>query len=177
MALSGCSLIGSIQRDCRDGNGGVIEIKVKVLPSLTTIAADYSVTSGTVTIASGSQSGWYTYYLEKNTAIFNEVDTNSRENGTSDYAQEMKIIFNKLSVAIRNELQVLAKNDVQIAVRDRNDSYFLMGYEFGAFLESATATTGTVGTDRSGYEMTFKANERVPKVYMSSSTYNTLKTA
>lgn len=174
MALSSCTLIGSIQRDCRDSNGGIFEIKVKVLPSATTLAADYTNTSGTVTIASGSQSGWYTYYLEKNTANFIETGTHSRENGTTEYAQSLTIVFNKISSQIRNELQVLAKNDVQIAIKDRNSVYYLMGYEFGAYLETSEAATGTAGTDRNGYTLTFKAMERLPKVFMSSATYATL---
>lgn len=151
-------------------------MKVKVLPSLTTLASDYTVTSGVVAIASGSRSSWYTYYLEKETALFTETGTTSHENGTNVFGQELKIIFNKLSVAMRNELQMLHKNTVQVVIRDANDNYWLLGYEFGMDLTTSTAGTGTAKGDRSGYELTFVGSERVPKVNLSAATYATLVT-
>ena len=172
MALSSCTPIGSIVRDCRDSVGGIIEIKVKVLPNLSTLTSDYTVTSGTVTVASNSRTGWYTYYMEKETAMYTEKGATIVANGGTAYGQELKIIFNKLSAQIRNELQVLHKNSLQIAVRDANDTYFLLGYEFGMELTDSSASTGTAKGDRSGYELTFTGNERVPKVFLSAASYN-----
>ena len=174
MALASCSLIGEIPRDCRDSNGGIIEIKVKVLPSLATLANDYSVSSGTVSILTASRSGWYTFYIEKQTASFDEDGAGNAQTGTNAFNQTGKIIFNKKSVTLRNDLQALMKNACQIAVRDRNDAYELYGYEFGMDL-NYKATTGTAISDRNGYELTFTGNERIPVVSMSAATYNSLE--
>ena len=176
MALSSCTLIGSIQRDCRDSNGGIIEIKVKVLPSLATLTADYSVSSGVVSIASPSRSTWYTYYFEKQTASFTETLTGNPQQGTNAYAQEMKVIFNKLSAQIRNEIQVLSKNPIQIAIRDRNDVYWLAGYEFGMDLTTAISATGVAMGDRNGYDLTFAGAERVPMLNLTAAGYSQLIT-
>jgi hypothetical protein len=177
MSLSSCTPIGSIQRDCRDSVPGIREIKIKVSPSVATLAANYTVTSGTVTIASGSQDGWYTYYIERGTAFADETGTSDRANGTTQYKQAVQIIFNKLSVALRNEIEVLAKNDIQVAVRDSNDNYRLYGYEYGMFTATTKGSTGVSGsTDRNGYEINLEADERVPAPYMSSATYALLHT-
>ena len=66
-----CALTGSQALDCKDSVGGIQEIKVKVhTGSVFTGAVTYS--SGTISaIAAGSQSGWYTYGLESETASAN----------------------------------------------------------------------------------------------------------
>lgn len=178
MSLSSCTPIGSILRDCRDSVPGIREVKIKVLPSITTLANDYTVTSGTVAIATGSQTGWYTYYIERGTAFADENGASDRANGTTQYNQALQMIFNKLSSALRNEVEVLAKNDIQVAVRDSNDVYRLFGYEYGMFVETSKGSTGVSGTaDRNGYEINLAGAERVPAPYMSSATYALLKTA
>jgi hypothetical protein len=176
MALSSCSLIGSIARDCRASAGGVIECKVKVLPNASTIAANYTVTSGTVTIAAGSQSGWYTYFLQKNTAVFEQDQKVSAPNGTRAFNQTATIIFNKIQASLDREMNAVGQNAVQIAVWDVNDTYRLFGYEFGMDITSSKDSTGTTKEDRNGYTVQFEGAERVPAPFMSSSTYATLVT-
>ena len=178
MALSSCTLIGSIPRDCRNSAGGIIEIKVRVLPSASVLAADYTVTSGTVAIANsqGSRSGWYTYYLPKNTAEFKETQKVSNPNGTRAYMQEGTIILNKIQASIGRELNAVGQNSIQIAVWDNNDTYRLFGYEFGMDIVTAEAATGTTKEDRNGYTVKFEGSERVEAPFMSSATYATLVT-
>lgn len=145
---------------------------MRVLPSS---LSDYTITSGVVTIAAGSRSGWATYGIEKNTAMFNDNATVNKENGTVNYEQEIKIIFNKLSTQVRHELVTAwAQNRLQVAVKDKNETYWLLGYEYGLDLETGNATTGTAPSDRSGYELTFKGSERQGHINMSAATYNSL---
>ena len=176
MALSSCTLIGSIVRDCRDSAGGVLEIKVKVLPSLATLANDYTVSSGTVTVATGSRTGWYTYYMQKNTALFTSVQTGNAANGTREFKQTGLIILNKIQASIDRELNAVGQNAVQIAVRDVNNIYTLYGYEQGMDITTAEATTGTTKEDRNGYTVNFEGSERVSTPFMSAATYDTLVT-
>ena len=63
-----CNLIGSTSLGCRDSNGGISEIKVKVYNSALTGWAE---TSGTVTASGSALTGWYTYACEKQTASVN----------------------------------------------------------------------------------------------------------
>ena len=167
-----CSLIGAYILPCRDNFGGIQEVKVRVLPSS---LSDYTITSGVVTIAAGSRSGWATYGLEKNTAMFNDNGAVAKENSTVVYNQELKIIFNKLTAQVRNEIVLaLIQNRLQAAVKDKNGEYWLLGYEFGLDVESANATSGTAPADRNGYELTLKGEERQGQISMSAATYNSL---
>jgi hypothetical protein len=174
MALSGCTLIGSIVRDCK-GVGSVLEIKVKVLPSLATITADYTYSSGSVTaIASGSRSLWYTYYMERETALFES--TQNVGNGSQSYAQTGKIVFNRLSAQLSEELRVIGKNSVQIVVKTADGTNLLFGYEQGMDIVTSKGSTGTAKTDRNGYEIDFAGSERYDAPFISDAIYATLVT-
>lgn len=172
-----CALTSSFPLDCRDGVGGVLEIKVKAHPGIATIASDFTDTSGTVAIASGSRTGWYKYSLEKETANLTEKTTIDIPQGTVFYEQDLKIILNKLSTKLRNELQLLAQQRLVFAVRDLNNAYWLVGMDYGADLSEASSMTGTARGDRSGYELSFKAKEKNPIYTITSATYDLLLTA
>ena len=172
-----CALIGSVAIDCRDGVGGILEIKVKVHQGFDTAEANFTETSGVIAIASGSRSLWYTYNLEKETAMLTEKTNVSQANGTVFSEQDLKIVFNKLSAKMRNEIKVLAQNRLVIAVKDLNDVIWLVGTYYGADLVDSTATTGTARGDRSGYELNFKAKEKHQILTISEATYDTLITA
>lgn len=176
MALSSCALIGSIQRDCRDNAGGIIEIKVKVLPTASVVTANYTVTSGTVTIATGSRTGWYTWDLEKNTCLFSYTQNVNVANGTREFKEAGTIILNKIQASIDRELNAVGQNSVQIAVKYVNGIYQLYGYEFGMDLITAEGSTGTTKEDRNGYTIQFEGSERYAPPFMSSATYDTLVT-
>ena len=172
-----CSLINSIPLDCRDSIGGIKEVKWKILPSLTTLAANYTLSSGVVTIASGSQTGWATLSQEKEVASFTDTITGNAQNGTNFSSQEVKVIFNKITSTLRNNLVLGAvQNRLHVAIRDMNDNYWLLGYERGMDIETAAGGSGTASGDRNGYEVTLKGMENVlyHLVNMSSATYTTL---
>src|SRR3990167_347813 len=173
-----CTLTSSLALDCRDGVGGILEIKVKTHPGTAVIASDFTESSGVISIAAGSsRQTWYTYNLEKETASLTEKTTVSVANGTVFSEQELKIIFNKLSAKLRNEIKLLAQNRLIFAVRDLNSVYWLVGMDYGADLVETNATTGTARGDRSGYELTFKAKEKSQLLNISAATYDTLITA
>ena len=171
-----CTLIGGIAADCRDSLGGIKQVKVKIWPGISTIATDFTITSGDVAIASGSRSTWYTYFIESNTAMFTSNPTTNRQNGTLFYDEQLKIIFNKFSAKLRNEIHVLAQNRLLFAVKDQNDTHWLMGVDEGMMMEPSTSTSGTAKGDRSGSELTFKAEEKQAMVTMTQAVYDTLVT-
>ena len=166
-----CSLIGGIVIGCRDSNGGVAEVKVKVFNSALTGITE---SSGTVTMAGGALTGWYTYECEKQTALGNDNQKGNIENGTNTYEQTVTLIFNKLQAALRNELKVIAQNRLHIAVKDNNGTAWLFGWQRGLDLSSATTGTGTKYEDRSGYTLTFMGTEAQPVPAISN--YSSLTT-
>jgi len=72
--------------------------------------------------------------LVKQTSSLTENITASVENGTVFYAQELSIILNKLQASTRNEILLLAKNNLLAVVQDGNDKYWLLGKVNGADL-------------------------------------------
>lgn len=171
-----CVLTGSQSLDCKDGIGGIKEIKIKTHPGLATIETDFTISSGSVTaIASGaSRSSWYTYQVEKETASVKDDPQPNQQNGTLFFQQEFKLIMNKLSARLSYEMSLLGKNRLIIAIRDMNDSYFFVGLRYGADLTAATSGTGAARGDRSGYELTFTAKEDLPVQFTTSAIWATL---
>ena len=173
-----CALTGSQLLDCKDGVGGIKEIKIKAHPGTTVIGTDFTISSGSVTaIAAGaSRATWYTYGVEKETASVNDNPQPNAPNGTLWFQQELKLVMNKLSAGHSYEMSVLGKNRLLIAVRDMNDSYFLIGLKFGADLTAGTSGTGAARGDRGGYELTFTAKEDLPVQFITAAIYDTLVT-
>ena len=169
-----CTLPTSIVLNCRDSVGGLKEIKIHAHPGLTEVASDYAVSSGVVTIATGNRTKWYTWSLQKETSSFTEKINTNIQNGTTFYEQELKVIFNKFSAANRNEIAIYAQTPVQLAVRDMNDNYWLIGLDYGADLTAGSHTSGTGHGDRSGSELTFTAKESQSITNMTAATYDSL---
>lgn len=166
-----CALTLSKPLDCNDGVGGIVEVKFKVLPSSTTLASDYTLTSGVITIASGSQTGWFLYNLELETAVFNTTPTVNRQNGTLHHVETLTMIVNKMSAAMQNEIKLLAQNRLQVAVKTHDGTYWLLGYQNGLMVTTIAGTTGTAMGDRNGYTFNFEGKEKEPTVNMTSATY------
>lgn len=169
-----CALTLSKPLDCNDGVGGIVEVKFKVLPSSTTLAADYTLTSGVVTIAANSQTGWFLYNLELETAVANWTPTQNRANGTYHYVEALTIIINKMSAQMHNEIKLLGQNRLQVAVKTQDGTYWLYGYQNGMMITTVAGTTGTAMGDRNGYTLNFEGKESVPTPNMTSATYDTL---
>lgn len=126
--------------------------------------------SGVVTaITKAAGKVFYKYQLVKNTASFTENIQGNIENGTINYDQQLVVIINKLQVNMRNEILLLARNNMMAVVKDKNGKYWLAGRYSGLDLLSGSAATGTAGTDRNGYTLNFSGAERelAPEVQAS----------
>jgi hypothetical protein len=92
----------------------------------------------------------------------------STENGTIFYQQDLQIVLNKMTAALRNELRLLGQNRLMAIVTDRNGTYWLLGSRNGLELSAGTSQTGTAMGDRNGYDVTFTALEEIPMLSVSS---------
>ena len=120
----------------------------------------YTEASGVVTaITKGAGKKFFKYALVKGTSSLTENINASVENGTIFYQQELTMIINKLQVAVRNELLLLAKNLLVAIVHDSNDAYWIIGLKNGIDITAGNAGTGTAQGDRSGYTLTFTGKE------------------
>lgn len=160
-----CALTTGFPLDCRDSVGGIKSIMVAELSAKESLTASEGLISA-ITLAEGKQ--FYKYEFRKQTGNFTETIESSDENGTVFYSQELNIQLSKLEVAKRNEILLLAKNDLIVIVEDRNGNYWMLGEENGMVL-SGTGESGTAMGDFSGYNLIFTGAEKEPASGVSDS--------
>ena len=161
-----CSLTSGYVLDCKDSLGGIVDVMFMASGELTS----YTEASGVVTaITKGAGKKFFKYALVKGTSSLTENINASVENGTIFYQQELTMIINKLQVAVRNELLLLAKNLLVAIVHDSNDAYWIIGLKNGIDITAGNAGTGTAQGDRSGYTLTFTGKEPALAQQVSSS--------
>ncbi len=164
-----CSLTTGYALGCRDSIGGIKTIYVQAFNSTGSVNTNGS---GTVTGFTGySASGFFEYDLTKATSSMTETLNASVENGTLFYTPEVTFTINKLQVAVRNALRLLAQNRLIVIVQDNNSRYWLIGADNGLEASAGTAGTGTAFGDRSGYEMTLSGMETNPMLLIASATF------
>jgi hypothetical protein len=154
-----CELLGGYSKPCSNGRGGVkaVTFLQKEHVSSYTLDGDNQVTA--ITLTSGNR-GWK-YALEMNLSNYTDVMTRSRENGTLFALQTLTIILNDNRQATRNNLVLLAQNDLLAVVELANGNYELLGADNGLALTTDTRESGTLKADRSGHtiEMVGEENE------------------
>lgn len=154
--MAACPIPAGIALDCYDGKGGIETAYVAVVGDLATFTANTSGTITAMTLSSGKQ--FFTFALDKENATLNSTLTNSQENGSFFYAQELSFTVKKMTVDKRYTLKLLAQNRLMIIVKDNNGKYWLMG-KTGAILATSADTTGKAYGDLNGYTLTFNSNE------------------
>ena len=109
-----CSLTTGYALGCRDSIGGINTIYVQAFNATGSVNTNGS---GTVTGFTGYASGsFFEYDLTKATSSMTETLSASVENGTLFYTPEVTFTINKLQVAVRNELRLLARNRLIVIV-------------------------------------------------------------
>ena len=157
-----CALTSGYALGCRNNVGGISEIRLASWNVTGSVATN---ASGTVTGFTGYASGgtaFYKYELPKGVGQFTETTNASIENGTIFYQQEMTLVINRLTQAVRNELRLASNGRLLAIVTDRNGKYWLLGETNGIEVTGGTAQSGTAMGDRGGYELTFTAMEAQP---------------
>jgi len=168
-----CALTTGYTLGCRDSVGGIKAIYVQGWNATGTVNTNGS---GTVTGFTGFSSGFYEYDLTKATSSMTETLNASIENGSLYYTPEVTFTINKLQVAVRNELRLLARNRLLVIVQDNNNRYWVLGAANGLEATAGTAGSGTAFGDRSGYEMTLTGMEPDPMLLIVSTTFTPLAT-
>lgn len=155
-----CALTKGFTLDCKDGVGGIVEVKIKAY-SPADLANITPQTDGSVTIATAAQTGWYRYELNKETGTLEEKLTANPETRSYGYEQTLKFPLYNLSRDKQTELQLVAKNRLWIAVKTSGGTCWLLGYDLGADLTESVGSTGKSFTDKNGYDITFVSKQKV----------------
>lgn len=168
-----CALTQDYSFGCDIGSGGLKELYLIELGNVASITES----SGTVTaITKVAGKVFRKYQLVQDTASAEEGIVGNAQNGTLFYSQKITIVINKQSVAVRNEILLLAKNRLVIVAVDNNDTQRLYGWDQGVVLNEGNAGTGTAWGDRNGYTLTFSGNQRELAQFVQASVLTTLQT-
>ena len=152
-----CALTQSYSLDCRDSLGGIKSAYFIGWADVTAVTEAAGVVTA-ITKAVGKN--FYKYQLVRGTSMFQETINSSVENGTVFYQQELTIILNKLQTNTRNEILLLAKNNLMVIVEDNNGTFWLLGRLNALNITGGNGATGTAQGDRSGYTLTFTGGEK-----------------
>jgi hypothetical protein len=168
-----CALTQGYVLDCREGIGGLKEVYIIELGNISAITES----SGVVTaITKRTGKRFWKYSLVRETSNATETITGNEQNGTLFYAQTVQIILNKRQASVRNEVMLLAKNNLVIVGVENSGKAFLYGREQGLILNTGTAETGTAWGDRNGYTLPFAGNEKELAPEVEASVLATLET-
>jgi ligand-binding sensor domain-containing protein len=152
-----CALTQGMVLDCKDSIGGIKAVWFIATGDVTAVAE----ASGVVTaITKAAGKVFYKYALVKNSSSLTENVNANVQNGTVFYAQELAIVLNKMQANTRNEILLLAKNNLMAVVEDANGKYWLIGKQNGLDLSAGSSATGTAQADRNGYTLTFSGGEK-----------------
>jgi hypothetical protein len=152
-----CALTQGYTLDCKESIGGIKAVWFIALGDVTA-ATEVSGVVTAITKAAGKV--FYKYQLVKNSSALTENVNANVQNGTVFYAQELAIVLNKMQANTRNEILLLAKNNLIAVVQDANDKYWLLGKDNGLDLSAGSSATGTAQADRNGYNLTFSGGEK-----------------
>ena len=154
-----CNLTTGFLLGCNDAVGG---IKNVYFINYDQISAT-TVTNGELTAATGTV---YQYQPNKNTGSVTFNPTVSLENGTVFYTHQLVFTLGKLSVAKRNELEILAKARVIVFVEMNDGQTIVLGLNQGAFMTAGTFQTGAAFGDLQGYQLTITADETSQPLFL-----------
>lgn len=168
-----CSLTTDIALDCRDSVGGVKRFLIAELGNKNAITKS----SGTITaftLKLGKQFFEYEVDPNRESVFFEEKINPNDANGTVFFESDASINLYKRTAAKSDEVKLLSRNRVMILVQDMNDTWWLMGEEFGATLQASSSPSGKTLGDFNGYTLNFKAKERDYMPAVSSNLIDTL---
>jgi hypothetical protein len=141
---------------CKDSNGGLNAVYFLNFGE----AQGWTVADEAITgVAAGSPPSIFKYDL-RGTSTFDQSLTSSRENGTTFAEQTLVLSLKKQDATTQKEIKMLAYGRPHILVEDNNGNVFVVGEDFGAELSASTSTGASMG-DKSGYELTFVATEKM----------------
>jgi hypothetical protein len=168
-----CALTQGYNIPCRSSLGGMKVAHIIEWSNVTATTIAAGVCTG-ITKATGKQ--FWKYSLIKQTGTFDETATVSEENGTVFYAQTCKFPLNTLQASVRNELQLMAQNQLIIVVIDNNGVGWLLGLTLSMNVKTIKSESGTKLGDRNGYALDFEGMEPTPMVQVDAATLLTLET-
>lgn len=151
------SFSGGIAKSCDNNIGGLTHLYITDFDNI----VSYTQSGGTVSaITMASQSKFYEFSFNRNSATFTEDLVKSVESGSALFEQTCTVTIPRRDVAKRNTLALLTQRDLAVIVKDSNGLYWYPGAVEGMYLSESTSTSGTAKADGSNYVLTLKGFEQ-----------------
>ena len=167
--MSCSNLNAGIVMDCNSSQGGVDKVFIANGPVQSISETAGVISAITVGGSALAPSDFFTYESPKQQSSLAEDVAVDQANGTVVYSQNLTLIFNKLEASKRNQILLMAEaTSMVVVVKTNSGKYFSVGIERGAFLGSASATTGSAYADREGYELVISGIESAPMYEVDS---------
>jgi hypothetical protein len=158
-----CDLTAGYTKPCADEIGGVKNLYISALSNV----SSFTETAGEITaITRANGSRFWKWALEKDLSTAQAVLTRSQPNGTKFSAQTITAILNDNRKETRNQLELLAQNDLFVIVEYANSDLEAYGIYNGMTLSTATMDSGAAKGDRFGNTVVMNGAEKEnpPKV-------------
>lgn len=174
MPITGCALTDDYSFGCDKSIGGIKTLWVIERDNISSIDESSGLVTG-ITKVSGKVFRRYQLVLE--TSSTQEALNGNRQNGTLYYGQTVTLIINKQSVATRNQILLMARNNaLTIITEDNVGDYRMYGMENGLTVTGGSVDSGTAWADRNGYTITLTGNEEELAPFVTEAVIATLQT-
>lgn len=158
-------ILSGIPQDASKGQGGIY-LSVYLAPKSAISGFTQSVSGGTNGYASFSAPAgiWQSYHFGKQSNSSWEVKgTGNVAKGSYSYEHSVNMTFRRNQNQKRNEIFVLAQNELIAAIQDNNGRTVILGGYMGLDLETETAQTGSQFADANERTVVLKCLEPKPE--------------
>lgn len=161
------TITAGIPRGCRENAGGLKRVFIATRSMLTGGTASFTPTaandySGITSITMAGSNKFYEFVPNKMSSNVVENIQANIQNGTQAYEQVLTLMFAKNEYTLRNQVKLLAQNELVVITEDYNGIFHLLGEFNGLELNGGNSATGTALSDMNGWTLTLTGNEPYP---------------
>jgi len=152
-----CAITSGFALDCREVVGGIKNLYIAPLSSVTSVSQN---ASGYVTAI--TKSGLFYKYelLPRGANSFTQNIQADPTTGSVAYEPTIAAVFSKLSFTNSQKLDLLIKNRMAVIVELKDGTFFLAGKDSGMEVNGGTAASGAAMNEFQGYSLTFAGMEK-----------------
>ena len=151
-----CNLTAGYSTACKDESGGIKKVYLTEFSNVTYTLLDGEITA--ISMANGTR--FWGWNLEHEVSSAQSVMTMTRANGTIMTDETINMILNDNLKETRNQIMLLAQNDLFAIVEMTNGTFEAYGLTAGVTLATDTRSTGVALGDRNGNEIVLAGREK-----------------
>ena len=164
-----CDITASIPFECNNSQGGL-----STLVLIPFVENSVTVLNGEGTALDAGITEAFKYEFKGNVHSFNEVKTQSIDNGTSTVVQTLNVTLTKVTATKTAQLNLLSEGRVVAFVKDNNGNYTVLGDWKGMYF-NVDKQSGSATGDTNGYVLTGTADAKQLGATLDSATATALE--